>query len=103
MFRHEKVFAVERNSFEIIQHKVFQFSYSKFVTPIIESVRTPAPITPCPTGRFFWGDACPRHFVPGYDRSVPPGHSQQPQASTFTLVAQHMLAYRSLMIASTRS
>ena len=24
-------------------------------------------------GRFF-GDGCPRHFVPGYDRIVPPGH-----------------------------
>src|ERR1700719_2082454 len=43
---------------ETIQHKVFKFSYSKFVTPIIESVRTPARITPYPTGRLFWGWRC---------------------------------------------
>ena len=29
------------------------------VTPIIESVRTPARITPYPTGRLFWGGASP--------------------------------------------
>ncbi len=28
---------------------------SKFITPIIESVRTPARIIPYPTGRFFGG------------------------------------------------
>ena len=39
-----------------------------------QSVRTPARITPYPTGRLFWGGAFPRHFVPGYDRTVPPGH-----------------------------
>ena len=27
-----------------------------------------------PTGRLFWGGAVPRHFVPGYNRTVPPGH-----------------------------
>jgi hypothetical protein len=31
------------------------------------------PHIPYPTGRFF-GVAIPRHFVPGYDRYVPPGH-----------------------------
>ena len=30
-----------------------------FVTPIIESVRTPARITPYPTGRLFWGGPVP--------------------------------------------
>jgi hypothetical protein len=30
------------------------------------------PIIPYPTGRFFRG-GFPRHFVPGYDRIVPPG------------------------------
>src|SRR6202044_1309030 len=38
---------------------VFPFSYRNFVTPIIESVRTPARITPYPTGRPFWGGAIP--------------------------------------------
>src|SRR6202040_2688051 len=52
---------------------VFSFRIRNFVTPIIESVRTPARITPYPTGRLF-GWRYPRHFVPGYDRTVPPGH-----------------------------
>jgi hypothetical protein len=34
----------------------------------------PARITPYPTGRLFWDRPGPRHFVPGYDRTVPPGH-----------------------------
>ena len=38
------------------------------------SVRTPARIRPYPTGRLLWGGAVPRHFVLGYDRTVPPGH-----------------------------
>jgi hypothetical protein len=33
----------------------FGFRIRNFVTPIIESVRTPARITPYPTGRLFWG------------------------------------------------
>src|SRR5580704_9047686 len=62
MFRHEKVFAMERNCI------VGQKSYNKpffsslirnFVTPIIESVPKPARITPYPTGRLFWGGAVP--------------------------------------------
>ena len=32
----------------------FSFRIRNFVTPIIESVRTPARITPYPTGRHFW-------------------------------------------------
>jgi hypothetical protein len=38
----------------------------------IQSARTPARIRPYPTGRFF-GWRRPRHFVPGYNRTVPPG------------------------------
>jgi hypothetical protein len=60
-------------------------SYSKFRHSIIESARTPAQIKPYPTPalskrqRVEWGTdllgwLCPRHFVPGYDRTVPPGH-----------------------------
>src|ERR1700719_5179855 len=62
MFRHEKVFAMERNC--IVGQKpydinFFSFRARNFVTPIIESVRTPERITPYPTGRFFWGGAVP--------------------------------------------
>jgi hypothetical protein len=39
--------------------KFFKFRIRNFVTPIIESVRTPARITPYPTGRLFWGGAVP--------------------------------------------
>jgi hypothetical protein len=39
----------------------------------ITSVRTPATIIPCPKGRLAWARS-PRHFVPGYDRAVPPAH-----------------------------
>jgi hypothetical protein len=39
-----------------------------------ESARTPARITPYPHGTALLGWRCPRHFVPGYDRTVPPGH-----------------------------
>src|SRR5580693_6233901 len=79
MFRHEKVFAMERNCI------VGQKSYNKpflssrirnFVTPIIESVHNCANHT-VPYGTALLGWRCPRHFVPGYDRTVPPGHSQQ--------------------------
>jgi len=35
-----------------------------FVTPIIESARTPTRITPYPTGRLFWGGAVPGTFCP---------------------------------------
>ncbi len=39
-----------RKSYNI---NVFSFRIRNFVTPIIESVRTPARITPYPTGRLF--------------------------------------------------
>jgi hypothetical protein len=59
---------------EFDESKPIFFSYRtrSFVTPIIESVCTPARIRPYPTGRLF-GWRCPMHFVPGYDRTVPPG------------------------------
>ena len=62
MFRHEKVFALERNC--IVGQKsynkpFFSFLIRNFVTPIIESVRKPARITPYPTGRLFCGGAVP--------------------------------------------
>jgi hypothetical protein len=59
----------------------FSFGIRNFVTSIIESVRTLARITPYPTGRLF-GVGCPRHFVPGYDRTVPPDISQQALAKS---------------------
>src|SRR5580700_4466740 len=37
----------------------FSFYVRNFVPPIIESVRTPARITPYPTGRLFWGGTVP--------------------------------------------
>ena len=61
---------------EIIQHKCLSLVFHNFVTPIIESVRSSAHLHesyPYPTGRLF-GWRRPRHFVPGYDRTVPPGH-----------------------------
>src|SRR5580700_516686 len=62
MFRQEKVFAMERSC--IVGQKTyninfFSFLIRNFVTPIIESVRTPERITPYPTGRLFWGGAVP--------------------------------------------
>ena len=68
---------------------VFSFRIRNFVTPITsnrcahlhESHRT------LRDGSLGW--RCPRHFVPGYDRTVPPGHfatgfssSVPPQAET---------------------
>jgi hypothetical protein len=43
-----------------------------FVTPIIESVRTLHESDRTLRDGFF-GWRCPWHFVPGYDRTVPPG------------------------------
>ena len=63
---------------------------------VVKSVHTPAPIIPSPTGRML-GVGCPRHFVPGYDRAVPPGHL--PVALTPSYCAQHrpnVRSYRTL-------
>src|SRR5271156_4929204 len=62
MFRHEKVFAMERNcivGWKPYNINVFSFFIRNFVTPIIESVRTPARIAPYPTGRLFRGGTVP--------------------------------------------
>src|SRR3984957_8185973 len=77
MFRHEKVFAMEKKPYrrpEIIQHKVFEFSHSKFRHSNHRiDAHTRANHT-VPYGTALLGRRCPRHFVPGYDRTVPPGH-----------------------------
>jgi hypothetical protein len=57
----------------ISRRKVRRVFLGMLITPIIESVRIPARIRPYPTKRLFWG-ALSRHFVPGDDRTVPPGH-----------------------------
>jgi hypothetical protein len=61
---------------EIIQHKCLSLVFHNFVTPIIESVRSSAHLhesyRTLRDGCFGWRG--PRHFVPGYDRTVPPGH-----------------------------
>jgi hypothetical protein len=62
MFRHEKVFAMERNCIvgqKQYNIKFFSFRIRNFNTPIIESVRTSARITSYPTGRLLWGGAVP--------------------------------------------
>src|ERR1700719_4891874 len=62
MFRHEKVFAMERNCIIVQKHyniTFLSFDHRNFVTPVIESVRTPARIRPYPPGRLFWGGAVP--------------------------------------------
>src|SRR5580704_15146520 len=50
----------------------FSFPVRNFVTPIIQSVRTlHESDRTLRDGSFGWRG--PRHFVPGYDRTVPPG------------------------------
>src|ERR1700720_3366903 len=53
---HGKNCIVGQKSYNI---NFFSFRIRNFVTPIIESVRTPERITPYPTGRLFWGGAVP--------------------------------------------
>ena len=70
--RHEKVFAMEGKLYRrsrAYNVNFFSCLIRNFVAPI-----TPARITPYPAGRLFWGWRYPRHFAPGYDRTVPPGH-----------------------------
>src|ERR1700726_4634645 len=76
MFRHEKVFAMERSC--IVGQKpyninFFSFRARNFVTPNHRiGAHTWANHT-VPYGTVLLGWRCPRHFVPGYDRTVPPG------------------------------
>jgi hypothetical protein len=59
---------------EIIQHKCFQFSYSKFRHSNHRIGSQTCANHTVPYGTALLGWRCPRHFVPGYDRAVPPGH-----------------------------
>jgi hypothetical protein len=47
-----------------------------------------------PTGRLFLGGACPRHFMPGYDRTVPTGHSQRLRPGRWEIVESVRLPAR---------
>jgi hypothetical protein len=61
------------------KHKSFQFWCSKvrnLLTLIRIGVHTCTNHT-VPYGTALFGRRCPRHFVPGYDRVVPPGQFAQ--------------------------
>jgi hypothetical protein len=62
------------NGQETYNINFFGFPVRKLATRIIESVRAPPRIRPYPTGRLFWWCTRSRHFVSGYDHTVPPGH-----------------------------
>jgi hypothetical protein len=59
-------------------HSFSCFHIRNFVTPIIESrcAHLQESDRTLRDGSFGW--RCPRHFVPGYDRTVPPGQSHSP-------------------------
>src|SRR5580700_12268323 len=59
---------------EIIQQTFFQFSYSKFRHSNHRIGAQTCANHTVPYGTVLLGWRCPRHFVPGYDRTVPPGH-----------------------------
>src|ERR1700674_1335382 len=59
---------------ETIQHKCFQFSYSKFRHSNHRIGAHTCTNHTVPYGTALLGWRCARHFVPGYDRTVPPGH-----------------------------
>src|SRR6202043_508016 len=59
---------------EIIQHKLFQFSYSKCRHSNHRIGAHTCANQTVPYGTALLGRRGPRHFVPGYDRTVPPGH-----------------------------
>jgi hypothetical protein len=65
--------AVIRNPCRRVRYEVLPLSHKRERRPD-RDYSVIATITPFPTGR---GPAgyFPRHFVPGYDRSVPPGRS----------------------------
>src|ERR1700719_1865726 len=58
---------------EIIQHKCFQFSYSKFRHANHRIGAHTCTNHTVPYGTALLGWRCPRHFVPGYDHAVPLG------------------------------
>ena len=55
-----------------------QTLFAFFCVPIRHQPVAVTPVTPYPTGRICWGYLS-RHFVPGYDRSVPTGRSSRPE------------------------
>jgi len=57
---------------EIAQHK-FEAFYRHTITSDRIGAHTATDHT-VPYGTALWGWRCPRHFVPGYGRIVPPGH-----------------------------
>ena len=59
---------------EIIQHKSFYVSCSKFRHSNHRIGAHTCANHTVPYGTALLGWRCPRHFVPGYDRTVPPGH-----------------------------
>jgi len=69
-----EVFAMDRNRIVGLKYyniHCLSFSIRNFV-PIIESVRTPAECHTVPYGTALLGWRFHRHFVPGYDHTVPP-------------------------------
>ena len=76
MFRQEKVFAMERivsklgTKITSIQHVlIIREHLDRSSNPSVHPHRSYRTLR---DGSF--GVRCPRHFVPGYDRAVPPGH-----------------------------
>src|SRR6516165_10059856 len=76
MFRQEKVFAMERivsklgKQITVIQHVMsIREHLDRSSNPSLHPHRSYRTLR---DGSF--GVRCPRHFVPGYDRAVPPGH-----------------------------
>jgi hypothetical protein len=58
------------------QGEIAHINLKRFITARshrIESVRTPLLITSAYTETGLWAWRCPRHFVPGYGRTVPSG------------------------------
>ena len=56
-----------------LEHQIQAHAFEIFVSSITESVRTPCTNQTVPYGTAVFGWRCSRHFVPGYDRTVPPG------------------------------
>src|ERR1700721_1369289 len=76
MFSHEKVFAMEKNCIVVRNYTTqnFYVLYLKF--SLLQSSNRAHTYTnqTVPYGTALLGWCCSRHFVPGYDRAVPPGH-----------------------------
>jgi hypothetical protein len=66
---------------KILKHKFFTVLTSKFRRSNHRIGAHTCTNWTVPYGTALLGWRCPRHFVPGCDRTVPPGHSQQALAS----------------------